>query len=161
MVKVADFRAFYMKYRDGLFAYLVRSTADYDRAGDVLQESFTRLLEKYGEDQRNPSLLYAIARNAVVDGYRKNGRHTAFLEEQQASDLDTESQLLVREDYRRMLAAMQELAQEERDLLSLVVSSGLRYSEIAAITGISEANVKVKVHRARLKLKKILRADDK
>jgi RNA polymerase sigma-70 factor (ECF subfamily) len=158
---VADFRAFYRKHRDGLFAYLIRSTADYDRASDILQESFTRLLEKYGEDQRNPSLLYAIARNAVVDGYRKSGRHTALLEERQASGPDAESQMLVREDYRRMLAAMQELGREERDLLSLVASSGLRYSEIAAIAGISEANVKVRVHRARLKLRKILNAGDK
>ena len=161
MVKVADFRAFYRKYRDGLFAYLIRSTADYDRASDILQESFTRLLEKYGADHCNPALLYTIARNAVMDGYRKSGRHTSFLEEQQASGIDTESQLLVREDYRRTLAAMQELEQHERDILSLVVSSGLRYTEIAAIAGISEASVKVKVHRARLKLRKILRTDDK
>jgi RNA polymerase sigma factor (sigma-70 family) len=160
MVKVADFRAFYRKHRDGLFAYLIRSTADYDLAGDILQESFTRLLEKYGEDQRNPALLYAIARNAVVDGYRKSGRNTAFFEEQQASDLDTESQLLVREEYRRVLAAMQELEQEERDILSLVVSSGLSYREIAGVAGISEANVKVKVHRARVKIRKIMKTGD-
>ena len=161
MVKVANFRAFYRKHREGLFAYLIRSTADYDRASDILQESFTRLLEKYGEDRCNPALLYAIARNAVMDGYRKSGRHTSFLEEQQASDLDTESQVLVREDYRRTLAALQELKKDERDILLLVGSSGLRYSQIAAIVGISEANVKVRVHRARLKLRKILRTDDK
>ena len=158
---MADFRAFYRKHRDGLFAYLIRSTADYDRASDILQESFTRLLEKYGEDHSNPALLYTIARNAVMDGYRKSGRHTTFLEEQQASGIDTELQVLIREDYRRMLAAMQELEPKERDILSLVVSSGLRYGEIAAVAGISEANVKVRVHRARLKLRKILKAGDK
>jgi len=32
----------------------------------------------------------------------------------------------------------------------------MTYREIAAITGISEANVKIKVHRARIKLKKML-----
>jgi RNA polymerase sigma-70 factor (ECF subfamily) len=45
--------------------------------------------------------------------------------------------------------------------LALAVSGVLSYRKIASIAGISEANVKVKVHRARLKLKKILNAGDK
>ena len=68
--------------------------------------------------------------------------------------------MLVREEYRRVLAAMQELEQEERDILSLVVSSGLSYREIAGVAGISEANVKVKVHRARVKIRKIMKTGD-
>ena len=42
-------------------------------------------------------------------------------------------------------------------ILSLVVSSGLSYKEIAELTGTNETNIKVKIHRSRLKLKKILR----
>lgn len=153
---MADFRAFYKKHRNGLLAYLIRSTADYDRAGDILQESFTRYLEKYGEGNRGPALLYAIARNAVIDGHRKSGRCCQLVEEQAPAGLNPETQIIARDDVRRMLTAMQELEQEERDILSLVVSSSLRYSEIAEIAGISEANVKVRVHRARVKLKKIM-----
>jgi RNA polymerase sigma-70 factor (ECF subfamily) len=67
---------------------------------------------------------------------------------------------MVREDYRRVLAAMQELEPEERDILSLVVSSGLPYRKIARIAGTSEANVKVRVHRARVKLKKMMNTGD-
>jgi len=57
---------------------------------------------------------------------------------------------------RRVLAAMQKLAPKERDVLSLVVSSDLSYREIARVTGTSEGNVKVRVHRARGKLRKML-----
>jgi RNA polymerase sigma-70 factor (ECF subfamily) len=64
----------------------------------------------------------------------------------------------VREDYRRVLTAMQKLAPEERDVLSLVVSSDLSYREIAKVTGTSEGNVKVRVHRARVKLKEMMTA---
>jgi len=158
---VANFRAFYKKHRDRLFAYLIRRTGDYDLAGDVLQESFTRYLEKYGENGQNPALLYAIARNAVVDGHRKQGRETPLFDEPELSQPNPETQMLVREDYRRVLAAMQELAPQELDVLSLVVSSDLPYREIARITGASEGNVKVRVHRARVKLRKMMKPGEK
>ena len=157
---MGNFRAFYKKHRDSLFAYLMRSTGDYYLSGDILQESFTRYLEKYGEEGPNPALLYTIARNAVVDGRRSQGRDTVLFDEQDHARHNPESHMLVREDYRRVLAAMQELEQEERDILSLVVSSGLPYREIARIAGTSEANVKVRVHRARVKLKKMMNTGD-
>jgi RNA polymerase sigma-70 factor (ECF subfamily) len=138
----------------------MRSTGDYYLSGDILQESFTRYLEKYGEEGSNPALLYTIARHAVVDGYRKQGRDDRLSDEQEHAGHNPERQIEVREDYRRVLAAMQELAPEERDILSLVVSSGLPYREIARIAGTSEANVKVRVHRARVKLKKMMTTGD-
>ena len=160
ITKVANFRAFYKKHRDRLFAYLMRNTGDYYLSGDILQESFTRYLEKYGEEGPNPALLYTIARHAVVDSHRKQGRDFPLLDEQEPSPNNPETDMMVREDYRRVLVAMQELAPEERDILSLVVSSGLPYREIARISDTSEANVKVRVHRARVKLKKMMRTGE-
>ena len=63
---------------------------------------------------------------------------------------------MVRDEYRRTLSAMQHLDEVERDFLSLVVSSDLSYREIAEIHHTSEQNVKVRVHRARVKLRGIL-----
>jgi hypothetical protein len=109
---VGNFRAFYKKHRDSLFAYLMRSTGDYYLSGDILQESFTRYLEKYGDEGLNSALLYTIARNAVVDGHRRQGRDTVLFDEQDHSWHNPESHMMVREDYRRVLAAMQALEQE-------------------------------------------------
>jgi RNA polymerase sigma-70 factor (ECF subfamily) len=158
---VGNFRSFYQQHRDRLFAYLMRATGDYALAGDILQESFTRYLEKYGERWQNPALLFTIARNAVVDGHRKQGRESPLFDEPEFARPNPETQMLVREDYRRVLAAMQKLAPEEKDVLSLVVSSDLSYREIARITGTSEGNVKVRVHRARVKLRKMRKAGEK
>ena len=138
----------------------MRSTGDYYLSGDILQESFTRYLEKYGEEGPRPALLYTIARNAVVDGYRRQGRDTTLGDAKDQSRHNPETHVMVREDYLRVLAAMQELEPEERDILSLVVSSGLPYRKIARIAGTSEANVKVRVHRARVKLKKMMTTGD-
>ena len=138
----------------------MRRTGDYYLSGDILQETFTRYLEKYGEAGQNPALLYTIARNAVVDSHRKRGRDTPLVYEQEPSANNPETDMMVREDFRRVLSAMQELEPEERDILSLVASSGLPYREIAHISGISEANVKVRIHRARIKLKKMINTGD-
>jgi RNA polymerase sigma factor (sigma-70 family) len=62
-----------------------------------------------------------------------------------------ESYIMVRDEYRQVLAAMRHLEEDERDLLSLVLSSELSYRELAEMTGLSKANVKVKIHRARKK----------
>ncbi|MDX2447246.1 MAG: sigma factor-like helix-turn-helix DNA-binding protein [Desulfobacterales bacterium] len=45
----------------------------------------------------------------------------------------------------------------EQDILNLKISSNLTYRDIAGVVGTSEANVKVKIHRARIKLRSILK----
>jgi len=151
---VEKFNSFYTAHKDRLFSYLLKIMGDYHLAADIMQESFTRYLERYGKEG-STALLYTIARNAVIDTFRRQDRGTQLLEERDHIGPDQEANYLVRDECRRLLAALRNLERDERDVLSLVVSSGLSYREIAGVTGLSEANVKVKVHRARLKLKKI------
>ena len=54
-----------------------------------------------------------------------------------------------------MEKALGRLPTREQKLLALA-ASGMRYSQIAAAFGLSEANVKVVVHRARVKLRQLL-----
>jgi RNA polymerase sigma-70 factor (ECF subfamily) len=134
-------------------------TGDYHLSGDIMQESFTRYFEHYGQED-TPSLLYTIARNTFFDHIRREKRSSLVENRQDESYVDHERVLIVREEYRRVLLALQKLEEDERDILSLILSSDLSYREIATIAGISEANVKVKVHRARVKLKKMLEGDE-
>ena len=125
-----------------------------------MQESFTRYIERYGQQQQSAALLFTIGRNTLVDSARKRGRHTSLTAEPADNAPDQENALMVRETYRKVLDAMQRLNEQDRDILALALSSGLPYRDIAAVVGISEANVKVKVHRARLKIRKLLQAGD-
>lgn len=150
------FKAFYNRYKNMLFAYLMRSSGDYDLSGDIMQESFTRYLARYGKHEPNAPLLFKIARNALTDHRRKSKRNTPLSDENEPSGGNPEHHLMVRDEYRRTLSAMQHLDEVERDFLSLVVSSDLSYREIAEIHRTSEQNVKVRVHRARVKLRGIL-----
>ncbi len=155
---MSAFKTFYAEHRERFFAYLMRLTGDYHQAGDVMQESFTRYLERYGDERPEAALLYTIGRHLVFDETRKRRRWFSNPSGLEPTDDRQEQRLLVRDEYRHMLAAMQRLDPEERDLLALAVSRDLVYREIAAICGISEANVKVKIHRARVKLKHMLQA---
>ena len=155
-----SFQAFYSANKGKLFAYLMRMTGDYQLSCDMMQESFTRYLEHYGRNSRNRSLLFAIARNAALDDVRRNGRLYAADTDEPEDGRNQEQRLLVRESCRDVLEAMQTLKKSERDILALVVSSDLSYREVAELTGKSEANVKVIVHRARVKLKEILREEN-
>jgi len=157
---VRKFKAFYNKYKDMFFAYLMRSTGDYYLASDIMQESFTRYLERYGKDSQSAALLYTIGRNLIYDNARKQKRNAQLQSDDKSPVVDHEHYLMVREEYRQVLAAMQTLEADERDILALAVSSQMSYREISAITGISEANVKVKVHRARTKLRQIIQAGE-
>ena len=155
--RVKRFNQFYMDHKNSLFAYLIRMTGDYYLASDVLQEGFTRLLARYPARAWCKALLFRISRNAMIDEKRKlrDGKRQALTENHGAQD--HEHELMIRESYREVLKALQGLEPMEQDILNLKISSNLTYRDIAGIVGISEANVKIKIHRARIKLKTILK----
>jgi len=151
------FGSFYKDYEKTLFNYLMRMTGDYYLAGDIMQESFTRYLENYKERLPNAALLFTIARHALFDHTRNRRRHTGLEEDPIDGSCSQEADLMVKQEYRQVLDAMQTLNPDERDILALAISDGLSYRDVSSIVGISIENVKVKVHRARHKLKKILK----
>lgn len=155
------FKDFYSRQRQRFFAYLIRRAGDYHLACDIMQESFARLYEKYTAEQFTPQLLYTIGRNLVLDALRKRKHNPSGMDDVDLPFDGQEHYLLVRDEYRQVLAAMRHLDSDERDLLALVVSSELSYRELAEMTGLSEANVKVKIHRARKKLRAHLGAESR
>ena len=148
---------FYKRSKDGLFAYLLRMTGDYHLSCDLVQESFVRYLQRYSNiGERSRSLLYTIARNAAMDAFRKPKADQFNPDNFADSKNNPEQQLDDRQTFDRIMAAIQQLPLVDRELISLVSGADLSYSEIGTILNISETNVKVKVHRARLRLREIL-----
>jgi RNA polymerase sigma-70 factor (ECF subfamily) len=157
---VKSFLGFYEQYRTGLFAYLIRFTGDRDLAGEIMQESFTRCLERYGNGQWEPRLLFAIGRNAALDVFRKRRRTVPIHSDPPDPGVDQEQRLSDCQRHQRVQQAIMQLGDGERDVLALAASGDLTYREIGELTGITEANVKVKVHRARVKLRAIMNEED-
>jgi len=155
-----EFETFYRKQQERLFTYLMRITGDYHLSMDIMQESFTRYLERYSKKTRNISLLYAIARNYFLDYKRKNKKEQIMEDDKVDCSTNQEHDLQVKQEYRKVLRAMKGLDDDERGILALVLDGELSYKEIASLVGTTEGNMKVKVHRARVKLKEILKSGD-
>lgn len=154
------YRIFYERYHASLFGHLFRLCGDEDLALDISQESFTRYLQHYGAGESNAALLFRIARNALYDHFRQRKQECPIEGLEMPSGVDPERGVIVRERYRRVVAAMAQLSDRERELLSLVLTQHLKYREIASLADISEANVKVIIHRARKKLQQVLTGDE-
>lgn len=145
---------FYKDTNVQFFNYLLKLTGDMDLTYDIMQDAYIKIYENYKE--YNKSLLYKIGYNLYIDFYRKSKKNSELNINVTLSINDVEESLIVKEDYKNLLKAMQKLPLEERQILSLKVSDNLSYKEISEITSLSVANIKVKIHRARKKLKEIL-----
>ena len=151
-----DYDAFYRTNRERLFAYLLRFTGDYHLAGDLVQEAFTRCLARYGRNGNNCALLFAIARNAALDALRKC-REAPCQDDDGASHADDpERRVIQKQGVDRLLAAIRQLSAADRELIALLAAETFSYRTIGEMLAISEASVKVRVHRARLRLRAIL-----
>ena len=138
----------------------MRMTGDYYLAGDIMQESFTRYLERYDGQAPNASLLFTIARNALFDHSRNRKRNVHLSEDPIDSSGSQEYDLMIKQAYRQVIGAMQKLEKNERDILALAIIDGLSYLYISAIVDNSVENDKLKIQRNSLKLKKIIKRGD-
>ena len=147
-----------------LTSYLVGAGTDYHAACDIVQETFLRLWKKRNELQEDPAqvsgYVYTIARHLRADRLRKQARET--LQEEitdedagavMPSDSSSSDTAYLR---RRLNAALAQLPPLVREAFSLFQVSELSVREIAHITGASESLVKVRVHRAKQKLRELL-----
>jgi len=151
-----NFQDFYKKQKDKLFFYLMRVTGDYHLSMDIMQESFLRCFDKYRDKTINISLLYTIARNVLIDFGRRDKRKSSLEHDVVDLTADQENDFRIKQEYGKVLAAMNKLETDEREILAMVLTEDLKYKEIASIMGINEGNVKVRVHRARSKLREVL-----
>ena len=159
--KMENFQDFYKKQKDKLFSYLMRVTGDYHLSMDIMQESFLRCLDKYKDKTVNNSLLYTIARNVFIDFSRRDKRKSDLEDDIVDRNADLEHDFQVKQEYKKVITAMNRLEEDEREILALALTEDLKYREIATILGINEGNVKIKVHRARMKLREILSLGEK
>lgn len=146
----------YRDNRERVLRFLLHLTGDVELARDLVQETFARYLSRYGRDSEQLGLLFTIARNAGLDALRR--RRTSPLPERETADprRDPEHQLIDRQEMDRVLAAIRRLDDTGRQLVALLATSTFSYREIGRLLDLSETNVKVRVHRARLKLKALM-----
>jgi RNA polymerase sigma-70 factor (ECF subfamily) len=99
-----------------------------------------------------------IARNLYRDGQRRDWRARELEPGLPDPAPGPEKAAGDRDALRRVLDALAQLPEADRAALLLSAQEGLTSDEIAATLGLSVAAVKVKIHRARLRLNELRRA---
>jgi RNA polymerase sigma-70 factor (ECF subfamily) len=149
------FAGFYERSARPLWAYLARVSDDPTLADDLMQESFVRFLGAslpVDGEVANRRYLFRIATNLLRDHWRRPRQ--ASIEEIPeeffvATTSSAPSDLLA-----PALAAMRT---RERQLLWLAHAEGYSHREIAAITGLGAASIRLLLFRARRKIANLLR----
>lgn len=150
------YKKFYTEYKNKLYSYLISKSGDSEVAQDIMQESFTRHFQYYGHEAViSPTLLFTIARNALVDYQRSQSKFPRADHVVPQTAADEEVSLIAKEESARIHEAIDKLPEQDKEILTLAVG-GVAYKEIAAIFELSEANVKVRVHRSRTKIRQML-----
>ncbi|TYB32489.1 MAG: sigma-70 family RNA polymerase sigma factor [Flexistipes sinusarabici] len=147
-----SFDKFYFETKDGFFKYLYYLCSDYETASDIFQESYYKMYQKY-QDNPNRGLLYKIGKNAFLDTKRK--KKEVYVDQDFLSSFKDDYNNVSEEKEDDVLEKLlAKLDDETRHIFTLKIISDMKYREIAEITGHSEANIKVIIHRARKTLRK-------
>ena len=163
-VKCGDLDALaplFEKYHVKLYNFFLRLTRNRSTSQDLVQSVFRRILTyrgSYNEEHKFRSWMYQIARNVHVNYYRENKLQVSDFDdpEQLKYDTDTAIEEMETEARKKILyEALARLQPEQKEIIELSRFQGLKYREIAEITGYSETAIKVKVHRAINKLREI------
>lgn len=145
------FEEIYKTYWQKIFRLCMGYTNDYDLAQDVAQETFIivwQQLPKFRNEANIGTWIYRIATNNCLRQVEKQNRFpkaelSVNLVEEKQANLEPQIQLLYR--------FISELPETDRIIISLELEN-IKQSEIANIVGISEANIRVKIHRIKEKL---------
>jgi RNA polymerase sigma-70 factor (ECF subfamily) len=151
------FSALFERTHPALLGYAVRRVADPADAADVVAETFLvawrRLDDVPSGDEARP-WLFGVARRVLANYYRSERRRHALADR-------------LRETLQHAVPApeplpstvelaMERIPGDDRELLRLVAWEQLARDEIALAMGLSHGAVRVRLHRARARLRKAL-----
>ena len=158
------------QYSRRIYNLAYRFTGNRAAAEDLTQEVFLRLyrtLEQYDPREGDlSSWLMRVARNLIIDDYRRrartpaqNGEDLAEHEYHLRADEREDPHALIerRELSEQIHAALAKLSPELRACVILRDLEGLSYQEIAEALQIPEGTVKSRINRGRLELARVLR----
>jgi len=149
-------RHLFQRYHIKIYNFCFQMTKDKDLSKDITQDVFYKVLKHRETYRQNKfsSWIYAIARNLCKDHYKILNK-TQQLIDKDLKDVypinDTIPELLG--NIRQLNFALDQLSNSDRELIVMGKYQGLKYHEIAEITGSTLGAVKTKMHRAMQKLK--------
>ncbi len=171
----AAFDVVLRRYQRPLFNFILRSVRESDRAEELLQDVFLKVIQRSSEFQGNSKFstwLYTIARNLCIDTSRKMvfRRHRsldapvrgdeaegATLLDRVASATPEADREVIGQDLQvRIAAAVDDLPEEQREVFLMRELQNMAFKEIADVVGVPENTVKSRMRYALERLQRAL-----
>ncbi|HJL16240.1 MAG TPA: RNA polymerase sigma factor [Sandaracinaceae bacterium LLY-WYZ-13_1] len=170
------FEVLVRRYERPLYNFILRSVRRRDRADELLQDVFLKVVQRSGDFKGHSKLstwIYSIARNLCIDHSRKMvfRRHKSLdapgrsadsdegptLLDRTASDgPDVDRAAIAKDLQGRIAEAVEELPEDQREVFLLRQVQGLPFKEIAEIVGVPENTVKSRMRYALERLQRAL-----
>jgi RNA polymerase sigma factor (sigma-70 family) len=165
----ARFAALVQPHYDLMYRVAYRFTRSAHDAEDLAQEvcvrAFPRLAELEKLEQPRAWLLRVLYRLFVDSARRYERKHVGSIDDVDANLLVCDRPTPIEEteraqDRRRLSRAWQHMDQEQRALLALHDVEGYSLAELKELTGLKDGTLKSRLHRARVRLGKLLQREE-
>lgn len=162
---VAAFRLLYDRHFDFVTRQVGRVMGpQFGSAGgeleDVVQEVFVqvfRSLQNYRSESKFTTWLYRVAYNVTVSHLRRTPRTVELADWRTLREpISTWNKLEARDMCRVLYAALEQVADDQREAFLLFEVEGMKLREISELTGESINTVAARVRRTREKLQQVL-----
>ncbi len=161
------FRCLFEQERERLRRFVLKLVDDADEAENIVQQTFTeayRQIDDFRGDSSVSTWLFSIAKHLAYGHLRKTDRHNylehetiEFLQvDQDETATDTVEEVQLSERKRIVHDALQELPNHYRRVVQLRDLEEKSTKETAEQLGLTEVNVRVRLHRARKQLREHL-----
>lgn len=157
------------EFQDQLVALLPRLrrfaiglTADVHEADDLLQSACEKALanqHQWQHGSRLDSWMYRIIQTTRIDRLRRNRHQRVSAEDAALSELvdeKSDNRPETEDLLRRTLAVLDELPEEQRSVMMLIVAEGYSYKEVAEVLNIPIGTVMSRLCRARARLQALI-----
>ncbi|MES2370967.1 MAG: RNA polymerase sigma factor [Bacteroidota bacterium] len=143
------------QYADNVYRFIVKNLRHEEDARDIVQTAFEKLWRNREavETEKSKSYLFTVAYNQMIDHIRKNKRiqlREDFSEDGRVQHTNTGNLK------KTLMDALNRLNETQKSLVMLKDYEGYSYEEIGVIMSLTESQVKVYLHRARLTLREYL-----
>lgn len=163
----------YDLYVDDIYRFVYFKVSNAEEAQDIVSQVFLKSWN-YIQDNRVKdfktlkSLFYKVARNLVIDHYRKkSGREEMSLENKKGESIDiaddkqdSAKRLDIKIDMENLQEKMLELKDEYREVIVLRYLNEMSIAEMALVLDKRKGNIRVLIYRAIEALKKIIKKEE-
>ena len=140
------------QYSHRVYRFILKNMSDADDAKDVVQNAYEILWRHVNEVdfEKSRSYLFTVAYHQMIDMLRKQKRNVQVEEHHEKIESGTKSFTGAKQVIE---SALKRLPEIQQTVVLLRDYEGYDYGEIGRITGLTEAQVKVYIFRARQALK--------